>query len=203
MLSDRPETTLWLLRHGEPEGAGRLLGRYTDPPLSELGVEQATEAAKQLANEPITAFYASDLKRSVQTAEIVASSFSLKVEQVPELAELDMGRWGGQDMATIWAEESEEMRRWWNDLEHCPTPGGESLAQLRERVIPAFQALLERHAGETVCLVAHGGVNRVILFEVMGVALKQFHVVAQDHSCRNQILFFQDGKSVVNLLNAV
>ena len=199
----REETTLLLLRHGEPEGFGRLLGRRTDPPLTARGEEQARRMAERLAAEPIRAFYASGLARARKTAEILAEPFNLPVAGVDEVAEMDMGRWGGREMAAIWREEPDVMRAWWEDMENVPTPGGESLVELRARVLPAVAALIERHRGETVCLVAHGGVNRVILFEVMGVRLKRFHAVEQDYACLNRIRYFEDGNAVVTLVNSL
>ena len=63
------------------------------------------------------------------------------------------------------------LEAWWADLEGFVVPGGESLGQLRRRVLRALGKLLARHPGETVCLVAHGGVNRVILLEALATPL--------------------------------
>ena len=75
------------------------------------------------------------------------------------------------------------------------------MAQLRDRVLPALERLIETHRGETVALVAHGGVNRVILFEAMGLTLQQFHTVNQRYGCINRIRYFQDGNALVELMN--
>jgi broad specificity phosphatase PhoE len=61
--------------------------------------------------------------------------------------------------------------------------------------------MLARHKGETICLVAHGGVNRVILFDALGLALSRYYAVSQDYGCLNRLRYFEDGATVVDLVN--
>jgi alpha-ribazole phosphatase len=198
--SHGPPTRLFVARHGEVGGDGVLRGQV-DVPLTDRGLAQARQVAERLADEPLAAVYCSDLERSRVGAELVAHGRSLPVLADPAFRELDMGRWDALPMAEVWRRERDLLEAWWADLEGFVVPGGESMGQLRDRVLPALNAVLARHPGETVCLVAHGGVNRVILFEAVGIPLGRFHVLAQDYGCLNLLEYYPDGKVVVRLVN--
>jgi broad specificity phosphatase PhoE len=178
-----------------------MLHGHVDVALTPLGVAQLEAVAERLAEEPLVAVYCSDLSRAVRGAETLARRRSVPVRPDGAFRELNMGRWDGASFRELWQEETELVQAWWADLEGFPVPGGESLAGLRERVLPALEAVLSRHRGETLALVAHGGVNRVILFHALGLDLGHFHSVAQDYGCVNLLEFYPDGEIVLRLLN--
>ena len=157
--------------------------------------------AERLREEPLAAVYCSDLQRTRLGAERLAEGRSIPVIENPAFRELDMGRWDGRVMAELWREERAELQGWWDDLEGFTLPDGESMGQMSQRVLPALRRMLERHAGETVCLVAHGGTNRVILFDALGLPLSRFHSLAQDYACVNLLEFHADGNTVVRGVN--
>lgn len=194
-------TRLFLVRHGEVPGEGVLHG-HVDVALTPRGVSQMARVAERLAAEPLAAVYASDLSRARDGAAAVARGRDLAVKEDPAFRELHMGRWDARSFRELWREERSLVQAWWADLEGFAVPGGESLAGLRDRVLPALRACLARHAGESVCLVAHGGVNRVILFDALGLPLGRFHALAQDYGCLNLVEYFPDGNAVVRLVNA-
>lgn len=196
-------TRLFLLRHGEVEGAGTHLHGHVDVALTDRGYRQMAAVAERLRQEPLAAVYCSDLTRARTGAEQVAAGRDLPVVADPAFRELDMGRWDGRVMAELWREERAAVQGWWDDLEGYTLPGGESLATLRQRVLPALEALLARHRGQSVALVAHGGTNRVILFAALGLPLGRFHSLAQDYACVNLVEYFDDGNAVVRRANGV
>lgn len=193
-------TRLFVVRHGAVGGEGMLYG-HRDVPLCPAGEGQMEAVARFLADESLHAVYCSDLVRSRAGGLAVGRRHGLEPIVDAAFREMDMGRWDGRPFAEIWAEEPDRVEAWWRDLEGYAVPEGESLAALRARVLPALGALLATHRGESVCLVAHGGVNRVILFEAMGLSLSQFQRVAQDYGCVNLIEYFPDGSPVVRFLN--
>src|SRR5690349_11779156 len=146
--------TLLLVRHGETDwnAEGRLQG-HTDRPLNDYGREQARRLAEQL--EQIDAVYASDLSRARETAEIVAGRLGLPVVIDPDLREKDWGTWEGLT--------SDERL----GVEYA----GETTEAHRDRVLAAVQRIAERHPGERVLVVTHGGCLRRIQAAVAGVAL--------------------------------
>jgi broad specificity phosphatase PhoE len=198
-LEGRP-TRLFLVRHGEVEGEGVLHG-HVDVALTPRGRRQLGTVAERLRAEPLSAVYCSDLQRSRIGAELVARGRQLPVLPRPAFRELHMGEWDGKGVAELWRDDRERIERWWANLESFALPGGESLSDLNERILSALRTVLAEHREESICLVAHGGVNRVILFEALGLPLSRYHKLAQDYGCLNIIDYYPDGNAVVRLIN--
>jgi alpha-ribazole phosphatase len=176
-------TWLYLVRHGEVERAreGRFIG-HTDVGLSALGLRQVETLARELGTEPIEAVYASDLRRARDSAAPLAAARGVETAAVPALREVAMGRWEGLTYSEIQARDPDVLSRWLAELATCPFPGGESLTDLRARVLPALTTILARHAGRRLAIVAHGGTNRVILAEALGLPLDHVLRLAQDYA---------------------
>lgn len=156
-------TRILLVRHGETDWnrAQRIQG-HIDIALNEVGQAQARKLGQALADEPISAIYASDLNRAHVTAHAVARHQGLELRTEPALRERNYGVFEGLTFAEIetqWPEQAVAWRR--RDPEFAPE-AGESLVDLVNRVMPAVQAIGERHPGEQVMLVTHGGVIDVI-----------------------------------------
>lgn len=154
---------LILIRHGETpwNALGRLQGAI-DIELSERGHWQAQRLAARLRDEPITALVSSDLARAQQTAAPLAQALGLPVRPEPRLRERSYGIFEGQTYASLaQAHPAEWARHQAREIDWV-VPGGESIAQLRERVLAALADLAREHAGVTVAAVAHGGVLDVV-----------------------------------------
>ena len=148
-------TTLLLVRHGETDwnAEGRLQG-HTDRPLNDHGRRQAKELAERLAGEGADAIYASDLSRAKETAEILGARLGLPVVIDADLREKNWGNWEG-----LTGDERIHV-----EFE------GESTKDHRERVLGAVERIAERHPGQRVVVVTHGGSLRRIQAAVNGVA---------------------------------
>ncbi len=194
-------TWLYLIRHGEVEcaGEGRFFG-HTDVGLSATGLRQAVSLARRLGSEPIAAVYASDLCRARASAAPLAEARGLVPVPIPALREMAMGRWEGLTFAEMRARDPDLVAAWLRDLTAFPFPGGESLRDLRERVIPALGEILARHAGQRIAVVAHGGTNRVILCEALGLPLANALRLAQDYAAWSLIEYRPDG-ALLHTLN--
>jgi broad specificity phosphatase PhoE len=194
-------TWVYLARHGEVLHAaeGRFFG-HTDVALSPAGHAQVTALGQRLGTEPIDAVYASDLLRARDSAAPLAVARGTDVVVVPPLREMAMGRWEGLTFLEIRAREPELCDRWLADPFAMPFPDGEGLAELRARVVPAVRGLVERHAGGRVAVIAHGGTNRVILAEALGLPLGNIFRLAQDYAAWNLIEYRAEG-AVVHALN--
>lgn len=171
---------LLMVRHGDTELniAERLWGR-TDVELDALGFKQAERLRERLAKEKIDAIYSSNLKRALVTAEIIASKHQLKVITCAELREVDFGQLEGltinevdqryPEVAELRIKRSLEMKY----------PGGDSFIEFSKRV-SRFLSRLEYHTAEdTVLIVAHSGVLRILLCRLLDMDLRhlwQLHV---------------------------
>lgn len=195
-------TRVYLIRHGQVVNHHEF--RYNghhDVDITDFGVEQMERLAGFLKAEPIKAVYSSDLKRATKGADILSRVLGLKPTRVPALRELHLGRWEGltrQEGSALYPEEAHFS---FKDLAATKVKGGEDMNDLKLRVVPAIDGIVKRHANECVCIVAHGGVNRVILSDAMGIAVENFFRIEQDYGALNLIDCFDDGIKVVKLLN--
>ena len=194
-------TWVYLARHGEVLHAaeGRFFG-HTDVALSPAGVAQVAALAERLGGEAIEAVYASDLLRARQSAAPLAAARGASVATVPPLREMAMGRWEGLTFAEIHAREPDLCDRWLADPFAMPFPEGEGVADLRARAVPALRRLVERHAGRRIAVIAHGGTNRVILAEALGLPLGNIFRLAQDYAAWS-LIEYRGAGAVVHLVN--
>lgn len=166
-----PLTEFWVVRHAETEwnASGRYQGQ-TDVPLSQLGREQAARLAGRLTGLAFDAVYSSDLRRALETATTVASTLrgAPPVHTDEGLREIDVGALAGKVPSEIQAQFPDYLAALRDDPWNARRPGGESMADLAARAKRAFDALCERHAGERVLVVTHGGVVRVAVSLAIG-----------------------------------
>ena len=148
-----------MARHGETDwNRERRFQGHADPPLNDVGREQAAELAQTLAESKLAAVYASPLARARETAEIVAGVLGLPVEMRPALREVDVGSWQGLTRDEVEERYPEGFRRWldlgpgWDD--------GETYEELGRRVLADLLELAARHPGERILVVSHGGTMR-------------------------------------------
>jgi broad specificity phosphatase PhoE len=161
---------LLLVRHGETtqNSSQRYWGK-TDVGLGVQGVYQAERLRGRLASEKIDFAYSSQLMRTVTTAEIVVSKHDIKVIQCPQLNEIDFGDMEGLNFGEI-NDKYPEITRMWKEREPDLTyPNGESLYQMDNRV-GEFRELLNQHLeNETVLIVAHSGILRTLICQLLGL----------------------------------
>ena len=162
-------TRLVLVRHAEADEAmrGRCYGSL-DVPLSAAGVRQAARLGEALRDLDLAAVFASPLRRALDTARAIAAAQGLEPVTRAELRELSFGELEGVAYDEIAAGHPETYRLWMEEPAAVRFPGGETLAELRRRVVPALAGIRAGHDGEAVAVVAHGGVVRVALAEVLG-----------------------------------
>lgn len=163
-------TRVILIRHGESvwNNEGRIQG-WSDSPLSERGREQAALVARRLAAAGISAVYASPLLRARETADVIADKLGLKVEVDERLKELMLGELEGLTSEEVREQYPHVAHGWREDAWWVPIPGGERFRAFRRRVVEAMNEITERHADETIAVVAHGGSIGVWLAELLGL----------------------------------
>jgi broad specificity phosphatase PhoE len=198
-------TVLYLIGHGATEAnlarPARIQGRRHDPPLARLGVRQAEATRDFLAIRPIDHCYTSPLLRAVQTAAIVAAPHGLSPEPLEALTECDVGRWEGLDWQTVRYLDAEGYRRFHADPAGHGYPGGESFRAVSERVAPALDELLHRHAGAAVLVVGHHVVNQAYLALLLGLTPNQARQVTLDN-CGISVVVRDGPETTVSTLNA-
>ena len=152
-------TRILAIRHGETAWNvdTRIQGQL-DIPLNQTGRWQAHRLALALADDCVDAIYSSDLLRALQTAQTLAAACGRTIQQDPGLRERGFGEFEGltyREVSERWPEQSERWRR--RDPEFGPA-GGEVLRDFYARCVHTVTRLAAAHPGETIAVVAHGGV---------------------------------------------
>jgi probable phosphoglycerate mutase len=164
---------VWLARHGVTawNAEGRIQG-HTDVPLSDEGRRQAEALARRLAASPPARIVSSDLRRALETAEIVGRALGVAVEADAALREQDLGRWQGLTGEEARARDPElwAARFLARDPAARP-PGGETRAELADRVWRAFLRHAAPGAAGPLLLVTHGGVVASLVYRVLAIPL--------------------------------
>ena len=170
-------TTLVLVRHGVTAhtAAKRFSGGLggDNPPLSEEGLAQARAAAQWLAalGDKVDAVLASPVRRTRETAEVVAAALELPVSEEPGFAEMEFGSWDGLTFLEVAERDQAGLDAWLGSLE-VPPPGGESFRQVEERVLAGLDRVLAEHAGRTVVVVSHVTPIKTLVAHAMGAPLE-------------------------------
>lgn len=198
---------LFLIRHGQTEGSETL--RYKgsiDVPLSEEGVRQMEKTARFIAgtSKTISAIYTSNLQRARRSAEIIVEiAAGAPPIIVPDLMERNFGIWEGMSFDEIMQRYPEEFGLWAADPLRFSPPEGETTIEVRDRAIRALDEVLRRHTargGDAAIIVAHGGINRIILCHFMGIPLENIFRVEQDYGAVS-IIELHDDYPVLRLAN--
>jgi len=194
-------TVTHLLRHGRTEHTPerRYSGR-NDLPLSLTGRAEAEAAAARAGELGIDAVVASPLRRTRETAEIVAAALGLPVEVDDDLAELDFGDLEGLTLDEALTKHPLATRRFMADVT-AAAPGGESVAQVSARVARARRRILERHAGGTVLIVSHVTPIKLLLAAALEADDAIVHRVFLEAASLCTATWSSDGRASVRLVN--
>ena len=191
-------TRIIAVRHGETawNRDTRIQG-HTDIALSDKGRWQAERLALALRDEPIAAFYASDLSRAFDTASTTARAHGKPVQAHRGLRERAFGRFEGLTWAEIEAHHPEDALSWRKRVPDFAPPGGESLLQLRERVVAAVDEIAARHPGEQLMLVVHGGVLDILYRAATRLELQAPRTWDLSNTAVNRLLWTPEGLGLV------
>ncbi|WP_288816754.1 histidine phosphatase family protein [uncultured Gordonia sp.] len=195
-------TRLILLRHGQtPLSVERRYSGRGNPDLTDEGRRQARAAAARVVREEgIAAIVTSPLRRARSTAEEVAALTGIDVVEHPGLIENDFGDWEGLTFTEALQRDPDLHRAWLSDIT-VPAPGGESFAQVAERISRTKAELLERYPGQTVVLVSHVTPIKTLLQDALGVGPELLFRLHLDLASVSIAEYFDDGGSVVRLVN--
>ena len=153
---------LYFVRHGESEA--NLLREFSNRGfkhgLTERGLQQAGQLARDLRGTPFARIYTSPIKRAFQTAEILSEELGVPLEITPALREFDCGELEGKSDPESWAIYDRVFQQWQAGNWAAHIPGGESHFEIQARFIPFIKMLIQKYADQNVLLVGHGGTYR-------------------------------------------
>ena len=169
---------LFVVRHGETAWSReRRFAGSRDVALEPEGLRQCEAVARALAPQAVVAVYASPLERARASAEVIAKPHRLPVEIDPAFGEMAFGEWEGLTREEVAARFPAAYEEWRHAPHLVRIAGGETLSQVAERARGAVQALAATHTGETIVLVTHAIVTRLIVLDALGLGPERLWTV--------------------------
>lgn len=195
-------TKVYLMRHGEVANGGeKRYNGHIDIDITERGLRQMHALAERLSGRPIAAVYSSDLVRSRKGAEIISNRLGISFTPLRGLRERSVGLWEGLTAEEIRERFTLEYEAWRGDLLNYRPPGGECLLDVKNRILPIYKDIVFSHSDKEIAFLLHGGVNRIIIADALGLDLRHLFRIDQSFGALNIIEYFDDGMPVVRLLN--
>lgn len=184
-------TRVYLVRHGATtlSAEDRFAGA-TDVELSDEGRSQAKRLSERLAAEDIACFYASPMKRTMDTARILATPHGLVPAPEDGLREIDHGRWEGLTRAEVEATYQDEYATWDKDPFTFAPAGGEAGVRVMARALPAIREMVQANLDKTIVIVSHKATIRLVLCALLGIDARGYRDrLDQDPACLNALDF--------------
>jgi broad specificity phosphatase PhoE len=139
------------------------------------------------------------MERCVRTGEIIAEPFGLEAQPMAALNDIDYGQWQGLTPAEARARWPEEVDLWYGRPDLARIAGGETLQDVLARAAGGLRLLVDRHPGETLVLVGHDCLNRVILLHALELPLSRYWHLGQAPCAVNEIDAARDGFSLQSI----
>ena len=173
-------TEILLVRHGETEwNVEEIFRGRIDIELNETGLKQAELLAKYLREIKIDAVYSSPLTRALKTTDVIAHYHGLAVQIAPGLIDFDYGEWQGLSHQEVRNRYRELYAKWINHPHQVKMVAGESLDEVRNRVMGVVETVIAKYEGSVV-LVSHRVVNKVLICALLGLDNSHFWNIRQD-----------------------
>ena len=224
------QSTITLIRHGEPLTQGKepsahqqepsayekqpsahekqplasqsqsIFRGSTDDELSQKGWQQMQNVAETISD--IDVVISSPLKRCSQFATQLATERALSLEICNELREIDFGAWEGLSIQQIESEFPDLLNRFWqNPIDNTP-PDGEPVIDFQKRVVQSWNKLLQQYKGQHCLLVSHGGVQKIILSQVLNMPLEAVHNIEVPYACCSVIHVYYADNNITTTLKS-
>jgi broad specificity phosphatase PhoE len=194
-------TFIYLVRHGQTAWNKEEIFRgRTDVPLNETGLRQSELAGQYFKGMEIHAIYSSPLSRAWQTAQKIAQFHNLQVDPLKGILDMSFGDWEGHAHQEIRKIDGEIYRQWVESPHLVRLPGGESLDDVRGRAMAALEEVIRKHRDQTIVLVSHRVVCKVLICAILGLDNSHFWQIAQDTTAIN-LVQYKNGKYILSLMN--
>jgi probable phosphoglycerate mutase len=192
---------LLLIRHGENDfvKTGKLPGQSSGIHLNEKGLKQAQALGEALAPVPIKAIYSSPLERALETAEPIATSHKLQIQQETGLMDANVGNWQGKSIKTL------RLTNAWKIVQHAPSrftfPEGESFVDLQTRIVHTLEAIVKKHKNpkDIVAVIFHADPIKLAVSHFLGLPLDHFQRLSCDTGSLTAIFAGEMGSNLIKL----
>ena len=194
-------TKVYLVRHGQTEWNKKLTFRgRKDIPLNEAGHMEAQAISDALKNKNIGAIYTSPLRRSIETAQPIANYFHLEIVSLQGLIDINYGDWEGLTFNEVKKKYSDEYNKWEKRPHLIRFPHGETLDEAKKRSFCAFKNIVKKNPGNSILIVPHRVINKVLLCALLGLSTSHFWEIKQDTGCIN-LIEYVNNRFILSLMN--
>jgi len=197
------DSRIILIRHGETNWnkEGRFQGQI-DIPLNEKGKGQAFKASQYLEEIEFTKAFSSSMKRPYETAKIILKNENLQIEKVDSLVEISHGLWEGKLEEEIKQTWPEMLKNWHEKPESVTMPEGESIKQVSDRAISAWNLICNsQNEDDITLLVAHDAVNKTLICHILGLSYSDIWMIKQGNGGITVIDIFKNKNHVLSSVN--
>lgn len=180
---------IYLIRHGHINTGNekRYIG-ITDIPLDDIGKVQAQEIRDFFKSIEFEKIFSSPLKRCVETSEIIGEGRNVEICRLKNFMEINMGDWDNKSIDYIKSKYPKEYEARGKTIDSYVPPNGESFNMLAERVMSGFNDVICDCSDNTI-IVAHAGVNRIIISKLTGVPIQDIFTIKQHYACISQLYY--------------
>jgi len=194
-------TRVYLIRHGTTEWNREEIFRgRVDCALNEDGRAEARAVAAYFEGVRLQGIHTSPLARAAETAAVIAAGRGIEVVSDPAFIDLDFGEWQGHPLKEVREKYPEVYRAWRERPQEVTFPGGENLDRVRERAWEGFLKVVGENADQTVVIVSHRVITKVLICAALGLDNSHFWQIKQDTTAIN-CLEYSRGAFAVSLLN--
>lgn len=175
---------IYLIRHGQTDWniQGRIQGSH-DIPLNEVGLSQAEQLAKGMDSHLVSRIFSSTLTRAMETAERIGRRQKVEIYPMPQLIEVEFGKWEGMTWSEIKEAYPREYHLWTSAPEEVAPPGGETQEQVISRCHKAVEELLRITGGrEDIAVVSHGATIAYLVSYMMSNHLEGESIIVENAS---------------------
>lgn len=170
-----------------------------DPALNAEGEAQVAATAELLASRDLVAVYTSPVRRTRDTAHVIAASHDLAPIAAPQLRERHFGTWEGLYFHEIERDYPADYGRWKRDNAGFKPEGGESVYDLTDRLSDWLEKILLAHAGQQVAIVSHVGPIRAAVSAAIGLPLEHYRRLSVDYASVSQVNYGRKQNNLISL----
>ncbi|MBQ9492371.1 MAG: GNAT family N-acetyltransferase [Oscillibacter sp.] len=187
-------TTIYLIRHAEAEGnLYRIVQGQRDSTLTDRGWRQVRALETRFEGVPIDAVYSSDLYRARATATAISRPRGLSVRGVPDLREIRVGEWEELTFGEIAYRDPVMLENFGRHMDLWHVPGAESPREALDRAWKFLNRVAAEHDGQTIAVVSHGYILRLLLSKIEGMTLEQTGSVPHGDNTAVSLLEYDNG----------
>ncbi|MGH2821243.1 MAG: histidine phosphatase family protein [Actinomycetota bacterium] len=191
-------TTFFFVRHGVTAHTGhKLSGWLPDIHLTGEGMSQAEVIAASLSRVPFKAIYSSPIDRTLETAQVIAAPHGLQVRTRRSLGEVRHGKWTNRSFKSL------RRTRLWSTVQRWPSgvrfPDGETFLDVCKRAVDEVERMRLEHPRQTLCVVSHADVIKLIAAHYLGMHIDHFQRLAIGPASVTVIAISNEGPRVMTV----